>query len=289
MLDGMTHADPTSQAGVHSQPDAGSGDGWSTVTVAGPAGPIEVRSVGDGPAVLMVPSLGRGAADFLHLGRSLSAGGYRAIVHEPRGIGGSTGSLEGVSMGDLAGDTAVVIEALGVGPATLVGHAFGNRVARLVAALHPGQVESVVLLACGGRVPAAPEHRAALRRVFDVDSSPEEHLAAVGAAFFAPCNDASVWAGGWHPVVAHHQGRAVADDDIEVWWTAGSADVLVLQPADDVVALPANARSIVDLLGDRASLVVVADAGHALLPEQPQVVADTLLEWLRGRSRRVPR
>ena len=111
----------------------------------------------------------------------------------------------------------------------------------------------------------------------------------MGAAFFAPCNDASVWAGGWHPVVAHHQGRAVADDDIEVWWTAGSADVLVLQPADDVVALPANARSIVDLLGDRASVVVVADAGHALLPEQPQVVADTLLEWLRGRSRRVPR
>lgn len=25
-------------------------------------------------------------------------------------------------------------------------------------------------------------------------------------------------------------------------------------------------------------LVVVADAGHALLPEEPQVVADTLLE-----------
>ena len=32
------------------------------------------------------------------------------------------------------------------------------------------------------------------------------------------------------------------------------------------------------VLHANTSLVVVADAGHALLPEEPQVVADTLLE-----------
>jgi len=57
-----------------------------------------------------------------------------------------------------------------------------------------------------------------------------------------------------------------------------------VQPADDVVALPGNANDIVDRLGVRATLVVVADAGHALLPEQPAVVADTLLAWMTERD-----
>lgn len=149
-------------------------------------------------------------------------------------------------MGDLAEDTATVVEALGIGPATLIGHAFGNRIVRLVATLHPGLVESVVLLACRGRVPAAPEQMAALHRVFDIAASPEEHRVPVDAAFFAPGNDASPWIDGWHPAVAYHQGRAVAKDDIEIWWTAGSAEVLVLQPLDDVIALPANSQSILD-------------------------------------------
>ena len=263
----------------------GSGHGWSTVSLAGIAGPIEVHSIGDGPVVVVVPSMGRGAMDFQQVGQSLSVQGYQTVAPEPRGIGGSTGSLEGISMGDLAEDLAAVIEAFGIGPATLIGHAFGNRIVRLVATLHPDLVESIVLLACGGRVPAAPEHIAALHKVFDITVSPEEHLAAVETAFFAPGNDASLWIGGWHPAVAYHQGCAVAKDDIEIWWTAGSADVLALQPLDDVIALPANSQSVLDELGDRVSLLTVANAGHALLPEQPQVVVGALLDWLSSRGR----
>ena len=41
-----------------------------------------------------------------------------------------------------------------------------------------------------------------------------------------------------------------------------------------MVALPANADDIVERLGERATLVAAADAGHALLPEQPEAVAD---------------
>ena len=257
---------------------------WATLVVEGPAGPVHVRSLGTGHAVVMLPSLGRGASDFDDLAQRIAAKGYRAVTPEPRGIGGSTGSLEEVSMGDLADDAATVIEALGLAPATIVGHAFGNRLARLVATRHPEFVAGVVLLACGGQVRPALEHMAALRRVFDTDTTPEEHLAAVDTAFFAPGNDPSVWTGGWFPAVAQLQGRAVEADDPSVWWEAGSADVLVVQPADDVVALPGNANDIVDRLGVRATLVVVADAGHALLPEQPAVVADTLLAWMTERD-----
>jgi len=125
---------------------------------------------------------------------------------------------------------------------------------------------------------------AALRRVFDTDASTEDHLAAVETAFFAPGNDASVWEDGWYPAVAQLQGRAAEEDDPNIWWTAGSAEVLVVQPADDVVALSANAHDIVERLGGRATLLTVPDAGHALLPEKPVVVADAVLEWLERRQ-----
>lgn len=257
---------------------------WSTVSVEGPAGPVQVGSIGLGHAVLMLPSLGRGASDFEDLAQRLAVRGYRAVAPEPRGIGGSTGSLEGVSMGDLADDVIAVIRALDLAPATIVGHAFGNRLARLVATRRPELVAGVVLLACGGQVRPAPEHMAALRRVFDTDASTEDHLAAVETAFFAPGNDASVWEDGWYPAVAQLQGRAAEEDDPNIWWTAGSAEVLVVQPADDVVALSANAHDIVERLGGRATLLTVPDAGHALLPEKPVVVADAVLEWLERRQ-----
>ena len=56
--------------------------------------------------------------------------------------------------------------------------------------------------------------------------------------------------------------------------------MLVVQPADDVVAVPENATRLVEQLGARASLVTIPDAGHALLPEQPEAIADAMLEWL---------
>ncbi len=51
------------------------------------------------------------------------------------------------------------------------------------------------------------------------------------------------------------------------------------------MAVPENAVGLCDELGDRASLVTVPDAGHALLPEQPDAVAGAVLEWLRQRNR----
>ena len=209
--------------------------------------------------------------------------GYMAVAPEPRGIGASTGPLDDLSMFDLAADTAAVIKALDVAPAPLVGHAFGNRVARMTATEHPELVESVVLLACGGLVPAAAEHLEALQTVFMSDVSDAEHQAAVATAFFAPDNDASVWFDGWHRAVSDGQTRATTSLNPSHWWQAGQADVLVVQPEDDVVALPANASAIVEQLGDRATLVTIPRAGHALLPEQPEAVAAVVLEWLSNR------
>jgi len=59
----------------------------------------------------------------------------------------------------------------------------------------------------------------------------------------------------------------------------------VVQPEDDVMAVSENAVRLCEELGDRASLVMVPDAGHALLPEQPDAVAEAVLSWLEQRNR----
>src|SRR5438477_3312757 len=69
-----------------------------------------------------------------------------------RGVGGSCGSLDGATLHDLASDVAGVIKAIGCGPAHLVGHAFGNRIARCLAVDQPPLVRSVTLLAAGGLI-----------------------------------------------------------------------------------------------------------------------------------------
>ncbi len=246
---------------------------------------LEVLVLGTGPTVMCVPSLGRGAEDFDDLAHRVASGGHRVLLPQPRGIGASTGPLDGVSMQDLVGDVARALVACGDPPATIVGHAFGNRIARMLATAHPELVESVVLLACGGLVPPSTAASAALFEVFDTSRSDVEHLEAVRTAFFAPRSDPTAWAGGWHPRVAAAQAIASGATDVADWWGAGSADVLIVQPADDVVAVPENARQLLATLGERGAMVEIADAGHALLPEQPDAVASTLLDWLERRGR----
>jgi pimeloyl-ACP methyl ester carboxylesterase len=243
-------------------------------------GVLDVHDEGSGPPVVLLPSLGRAASDFDALATDLVAAGYRAVRPEPRGIGGSTPTAHQPTIADFAADVAAVVRATGDGPATVVGHAFGNRVARQTAAAHPELVDGVALLACGGLVPGDDAAMTALAAVFDRSRSAGQHLDDVRTAFFAPGHDATVWVDGWYPEVAAVQARATGVTAVDDWWAAGAAPVLVVQPAADRVAPVANAHALVDVLGARATFVTIADAGHALLPEQPHAVAAAVLDWL---------
>ncbi len=248
-------------------------------------GVIDVAVGGDGPLVVFVPSLGRGRSDFDELAAACADAGFRTAPPEPRGIGATTAPLEDATMATLAGDVAAVVDGLDADTAIVVGHAFGNRVARMTATDFPELIHGVALLACGGAVQPAPEITAALLGVFDESLPPERHLDHVRTAFFAYGNDPAVWFDGWHTDVAMRQIIATREQPVEHWWEAGAAQVLVVHPAADVIAPIANAHDIVARLGERAELVTIDRAGHALLPEQPAAVAAAVIEWMRRRSR----
>ena len=253
-------------------------------------GQIAFEVEGTGPVVLMIPSLGRGAADFDDLSRRLVAAGFTAVRPDPRGIGKSTGPMDGLTLHDLAGDAALAIEALMIErkdgqPVIVVGHAFGQRVGRTLAADRPELVKAMAMIAAGGRAPMKPGAAEALLGCFRLDRPDAERLADVKFAFFAPGNDPTVWRDGWYPEVATAQIAATRATPVEGWWNAGSAaPLLVIQGLQDTVAPPENGRMMKAELGDRVELLDIGGAGHALLPEQPEKIAAAIVAFAKRHS-----
>jgi pimeloyl-ACP methyl ester carboxylesterase len=232
--------------------------------------------------VVMLPSLGRGSRDFDALAARVTAQGYRVLLPEPRGIGGSTGPLEAQTLHDFAGDVAGVIRSLSSLPVILIGHAYGNRVARTVAADYPALVQELVLIAAGGLIPIPEDIIAAMRGSMTPGLPRAERLSHLSKAFFARGNDPAVWLDGWWPEVALAQTAAVRATKVEDWWEAGGKRITVLQASDDAIAPRANAEDLARRLGTRVKIVDIAGAGHAMLPEQPEQIARAVLNVVRG-------
>ncbi len=244
---------------------------------------IHVEVLGEGLPVVLIPSLGRGAQDFDDLKMRLVDAGYQVILPQPRGIGQSSGLTVGLTLQDLAADVYAVSKAVTNSPVIVVGHAFGNRVARTFASEYPQQTKGVILLAAGGSTNIPKEIVKALRDSFRTDLPEAEHLEAVRLAFFAEGNEPAAWRDGWYPEVAIYQEAATKATPLQSWWAGGVAPMLVIQPLEDRVAPPANADKLLKAYPERVKVQKLAYAGHALLPEQPQQVADTIIRWLRER------
>jgi pimeloyl-ACP methyl ester carboxylesterase len=232
--------------------------------------------------VVLLPSLGRPATDFDHLVSRLRAEGWAVEPLELPGVGGAADRPVGPDLHAIAADVVDRIGGLGW-PVHLVGHAFGNRVARCLAADHPGRVASLTLLGCGGKVPGDKEARSALVGCFTGVPGTEAHRRSVATAFFAPGNPVpEAWATGWWPEAAVAQGAASEATSVDEWWVPPAPmPVLALVGAADRISPPANAEDLVAQVGERGRLQVVAGAGHALLPEQPEAVAGAVTGWLR--------
>ncbi len=243
---------------------------------------LEVLAQGAGPPIVLLPSLGRGANDFDVIAERLAGAGYRILRPQPRGIGESRGPWRGVKLEDLAADIAAVIAHERSGPAFVVGHAFGNRVARTLATIQPDVVRAAGLVAANvGRNPSPPEVRAAIRLSADVNAPDDARIKAMQFVFFAPGNDASIWLEGWHPEVLAAQRIAGDLTPRTLDYAAGRAPVLYIQPSHDPLAHVEDAEAYQTALGDRVTVVVIPNSAHAVIVEQPAAVSDALVAYAR--------
>lgn len=241
---------------------------------------IEVQAQGQGLLVVILPSLGRASDEFDDIAASVAKAGYRVLRPAPRGIGGSDGPRVGVSLHDLAADVLAVIEAERAGPAVIAGHAFGNWIARVAAGDRPDLVRAVMILAAGPRK-VAPLAIQGLEHCLDLSLPGAERLHWLQTTFFAKDNDASVWLDGWYPDAARLQRAAKALTPIEGWWAAGGVPLLDVWAAEDAFAPEGSGWRLADDLGDQVISVRIANAGHALIPEQPEQVAQAMVDFLK--------
>jgi len=227
--------------------------------------------------VVLLPSLGRPASDFDALCIALRDAGFNTLAIDPPQEMPSEATLH-----DLAEYVVQAIDKAQIGSFHLVGHAFGNRLARMVTADHPSRVLTLTLLAAGGYVEMEEHVLEALLGTFDENVSAEKHLEYVATAFFAPRNDATVWRDGWMSNVSRLQQKALARVERSEWWDAVAPRVLVVQALQDVIAPVGNGQKYASDHPAITTLVDIDGAGHAMLPEKPSEIAEALIAFLQG-------
>ncbi len=248
-----------------------------------PAGGARIDTIveGDGPLVVMLPSRGRDSEDYDGVAAAIAACGFRVLRPQPRGVGQSTGPMSGLTLHDLADDVAAVIAGLSDGPAVIVGHAYGNWVARMTAVDHPALVRGVVLAAAAAK--SYPrELSLAVSRSADPSVPEAERRQYLEQAFFAKGHDPSTWLTGWHPEASLSQDQAARATPQAAWWSGGSAPLLDLQAGEDPFKPAGTRDELKGEFGDRVTIAVIPDTSHALLPEAPAAVADAIVSWVRG-------
>jgi pimeloyl-ACP methyl ester carboxylesterase len=236
--------------------------------------------------ILALPGSGGDSSRYRLLGPLLAQAGYRTIAINQRGIMGSTGELEGLTLYDYASDVIAVADALGVARFHLVGWALGNRTARAANVRYPDRIASLSLIAAGGLAKplTEPGELGQLLGNSTLTTQEKIHLAK-RSLFSSASGDEMVreyaqslkyW-----PDARASQSAANRATPLDQWWSGGTGPMLIVQGLDDKTAPPENGFRMKTEFGDRIILVNLADAGHLMGLERPIETANALLEHIR--------
>lgn len=126
---------------------------------------IEVATKGDGPLIVFVHGWPELWYSWRHQIEHVAARGYKAAALSVRGYGNSSNptAIERYTLREITSDVAAVIDALGDGPAVVVGHDWGAPIAWNTARLHPDKVRAVM----GMSVPYVPVGSTSLIELFE--------------------------------------------------------------------------------------------------------------------------
>jgi pimeloyl-ACP methyl ester carboxylesterase len=248
---------------------------------------IETISEGSGPVIVLLPSLARDSEEFDPVAERLAAAGFRVLRPQPRGYGGSVGPMTNITLHDFARDVAAVIQHDNAqrktdAPAILAGHAFGHFVAKMTAVDFPQLVRAVILIGAAQKQPN-PEVQKSVTIATDPSQPEAERLKHLKLVFFAPGNDPKSWLTGFHAEVRAAEMIARDATPQQEYWSAGSAPILDIQGASDPYRPKSSSNELVAEFGARrVSVVIIPHSAHAVIVEQPRLVADAIVKYARA-------
>jgi pimeloyl-ACP methyl ester carboxylesterase len=235
---------------------------------------LEVR--GHGPrALVFAHGWISGRRMWYDVAERLDPARFTAYLMDFRGAGLSDRPLEGHDLDGYASDLRAALEA--VGPAVVVAHSMGGKVAQYVATERPGNLERLVLVAPGTAYAYAmnPKHRALAEAAFGSRKRIERFQRAAMAREVAPAvmerivSDAllsqrEAWFG-WYD-----KGRTA---DFSERLDRIATKTVVVAGENDPLAPPQRVkRDVVERIGG-ALFVSLRRAGHNLPVETPDEIA----------------
>ena len=236
---------------------------------------VESSIEGEGEPIILIPGNASEVSIFNLISPDLNM----------RGVSGSSGPIENITMHDLAGDIAGVIESMGGSPVNVLGWAFGSRIVRCLASDRPELVKSLTLLCAAGKVQPTAETRKVLAKTFTRETPREERIESLKYSYFSPNTQSDLalnalrLTGNW-PKARKANTYAGKNTSVEEWWDSGTVDLLIIQGLDDRIAPPENGRIYKEKFGDRITLIEIEKAGHFLLQEQPQKISKAIISYL---------
>jgi 3-oxoadipate enol-lactonase len=259
-------------------------------------GPLRLyyEAEGAGPGVVLVHELGGSTDTWADLQPRLVGAGLRVVALDLRGAGQSDVSTEGYGLTELAGDVFRVMDAAKLSEAFIVGLAVGGLVAMQCAYERRSRVAGLVLI---DTPLAIPESTAAFTRQ-RAEIVVRDGMAAVvdqslSRSFPPPVAAACPLAlSAYRARFLRNDPRGYALASLAFLGTnfqevASQMDVpaLVVVGEHDVLFPPAQARLLAEAL-PRATFHVIAGAGHFPPLQAPDALANLVVPFLAGGSRR---
>jgi predicted alpha/beta hydrolase len=246
-------------------------------------------------ALLWLPAMGVPARHYLPLAQALAARGMAVAIHEWRGIGSSDrragrridwGYRE-LLQRDLAASAAALTDRLPGTSWAMGGHSLGGQLACLYAALHPQQVDGLVLVASGAPYWRAFPHPWSLRMA-SLLAHLRGHLPGRRLGFAG--NEARGVIADWARTgrSGRYAARGMAQD-LEAALAELRVPVLAIRLHDDWLVpaasldwllgkLPASPVQRVELAADALD---GQRADHFAWMKAPAAVADAIADWSR--------
>lgn len=235
--------------------------------------------------IIALPGSGGDITRYRLLGPLLADAGYQVIAINQRGIMGSTGNLDDLTLYDFANDVIAVADSLQIDKFHMLGWALGNRIARAAAVKYPERIATVSLIAAGGLAKPLTVPGELNQLLGNPELAKSAKIELAKRTLFSPSSadelvnhyveNLRYW-----PRARAAQIQANQTTPREEWWAGGTGPMLVIQGLDDKIAPPANGQQLKADFGDRITLENLPDAGHLMGLEKPHKTAQAIVVYL---------
>jgi len=249
---------------------------------------VRVRTVGEGPPLLLVMGIGGNLDMWQPLAEALH--GRELVMFDFPGTGGSTLSFLPPTMGFNALMVRLLLKRLNLSKVDVLGYSWGGILAQHLAMQHPRSVRRLVLVATtvglGGKPPPfdVAARLATPRRYYSRSYFRDVAPSLYGGRYRTDADMVETHAAtrtGRPPSPAGYisQLAALAGYSTIPGLPFVSAPTLIIAGGDDPIVDTFNPRLIARLVR-RSRLEVIPDAGHLLLVDSPEVAAPLIEEFL---------